>query len=483
MERYYPPRIVRELSRKSKADDARLAQALKEKYALKNSADFVRSLRHNLSERVAAESAFEEILRVAESEQGYLTPHHGTMIMNLVDEVYYHSIEFFLEEEPRKVSATDDSRETGVSGVGWRLVEREGKQFVAVHESMVLQAKLPFSGDFYEWLRVEPHYEEAGKLISYEIERIDSRLLALIGGSPMINIPKNISANLLHYTRPGQPTLYEQIEDRNLAEKVRKVREEGNIIIEGIKLTVPEDRLLKAIYKLINKNKVQYVQKIDERSGRPVEQEAIIKTSWSEIYEAYDLEKKQKRKQFDYPSSDVETVQRALDNLARKKFLMTYKGKEGTLITYGSLLDVEIFLESDLRTKPKIALRLNKIIYDQIDKDYIKVPSDIHKQIEIVTGGQRVQPSTVSFINYLLDILRPAQLNNNNMNVIDYQTLAYITGLEDCLEQNRKTRFNNRLKEMFTVALQIGIAHSITEQKGKELQSQAVIELNLDYVK
>lgn len=482
----YKPRIVRELSKNTKNIDKVLSNRLAELYGIKKGSQLITNIREELARYMTSKHPLSAVIRKdTEDFQQYeelLPPDRVSQLLNLLKDVYYHSLEFIVIED-KSYYLPDTQQEILVSGIGWILAERQNKRFIAVHGSIIPNAPLKFITELYEIIHVDFHYEEANRFISFEVEYIDAKLLQLMGGSPIINIPKNISTNLLHFTRPGQPTLYEQIEDRNLAEKVRKVREEGNIVIEGIKLTVPEDRLLKAIYKLINKNKVQYIQKVDERSGRTIEQEAIIKTTWSEIYEAYDLEKKQKKKQYDYPSSDVETVQRALDNLARKKFLMTYKAKEGTLITYGSLLDVEIFLESDNRTKPKIALRLNKIIYEQIDKDYIKVPSDIHKQIEIVTGGQRVQPSTVSFINYLLDILRPAQLNNNNLNIIDYQTLAYITGLEDCLDRSRKKRFSNRLKEMFTVAIQIGIAHSIVEQKGKENQLQAVIELNLDYVK
>lgn len=304
--------------------------------------------------------------------------------------------------------------------------------------------------------------------------------------------------SMLHYTKPGQLTIFEQLEDESLKRKVALAKQNNKFYLEGVKLSVVEDRVVNALYKLIHEQNLKKTLRYENDIPR-------LDIPLYTLYEACELQKIKKSKQDDYSGGDVETIKKALDSLSTRPYLIRYvrteidkKGNKKstvveqfqTLITlvkiYSGLTEEETdrHLNKNITTdrKGRIAINLNPILLDQLDTKYILLPKDINTRIALAAQGRQRLPDCIPlFIKYLLRQAGISKNRNEEYHHIGYETLVGIIGLEKELKDGRRKRIEERLAECFQIAKNMDLLLEHKERENMDGIRIFMLKLNYDY--
>jgi hypothetical protein len=280
-----------------------------------------------------------------------------------------------------------------------------------------------------------------------------------------------------------------------------KDRINDEIMVEGIRITPAEDRILNAILKLLHDksdDKKDYKGNLPpdthlQYGGRPTYLPKIRFTP-AELYKEYTGSQ-------DYSGAEVQYIKDTLKALQDHSFLIVYKRrywKDKTevidrieeymplikIITYYEALTVEEDTKLDNKDysiadeKGEIILMLNPIFIDQIDTKFIEYPTDINKLTAIASGGGRkVTESIIRLRDYLLREIS----SKHEKAVINLDTLPYILGLDNYIKQKRRKLINSRVDEALDAVMKMGLVTGVNKITGAKGQDKIEFTLNLNF--
>jgi len=277
---------------------------------------------------------------------------------------------------------------------------------------------------------------------------------------------------------------------------------------EGIRLSAAEDKLLKALNKLLHeKSENRDIHSdafyagneshhgLSPYGGRGQEAKApILRIFPTELYTAY-LDRN------DYSGEEIKFIKKLLNTLSQKKFLIVYdrrrkeNGKEVTdrIEDFQSLVKIMSYIEglsdSDLKKldsgdleirekRGELIIGLNPIFVDQINTKYIEYPSDINKRTTIAAGGHRfVTESVVIMRDYMLREMSAKRFRIE----INEERLTYLLRLDNYIKDRKKKIVAERIANAITTVKNLGIILEVEKMKGMSGQTKYVFVLNKEF--
>ncbi len=277
---------------------------------------------------------------------------------------------------------------------------------------------------------------------------------------------------------------------------------------EGIRLTPPEDKMLKAINKLLHEKSENKNEDADEFYGGNLAgsqlipyggkgqsaKAAILRIIPAELYKAY-LDRD------DYSGDDIKFIKKVLQELANKKFLIMYdrKRKEnGKTVTdriedFQPLIKLVSYIEgltdselkklnsgdSEIREKKgELVMALNPIFIDQINTKYIEYPSDINKRTTIAAGGHfYISESMIVLRDYMLREISAKRFEVE----INEDRLPYVLRLDNYIKSHRKKLIAERISSAIDCVKNLGIILEVDKVIGAEGQMKYIFKLNKNF--
>ena len=319
----------------------------------------------------------------------------------------------------------------------------------------------------------------------------------------------------LKYNEPEN--LQYNIFDSLLPETKEKINENNiTTIVEGIKLSPAEDKLINSIWNLLQRKSNT---KIDEKN-KPAEPDRfyrgnlppakslyggetinipMLRITPHELYTEYTGSK-------DYGGYEIETIKKLLNSLKRRDYLIKYKAhrfeKRGKkfervidrieeyqpllrIIKYyeGLTEDEDKQLDKDnnlINERGEIIIKLNAIFVHQLDTKFIIEPTDLDKRTEIASGGaKRVTDAIIKLRGQLIRKLSAGE----SYYLIDEDRLPYILGLDNYIKESRKKLIKEREEESINAVINLGLVLEVKRETGKKYQPQLRFILNPDFNK
>lgn len=293
--------------------------------------------------------------------------------------------------------------------------------------------------------------------------------------------------------------------------EIRKDLKE-EVAVQGIGLTISEDRLLNAILKMLweksTKDKYGNLIKAGNKDphknsyGDETTDFPTLAFTAAELYKEYTCRD-------DYAGSEAQHIKETIFNLEQKKFLIIYKRKfsrsnakgeiehiEQRIEEYLPLLRVKSFYEltpeealridSGDKTlkeeKAQVIIVLNPIFIDQIDTKFIEYPNDINKRTAIAAGGHmRVTPAINTLRDYLLRSISANRGKDVCQAEINLDKLPFLLGLDKYIKQRKRKKMEEIIEKAIETVIKLEIALTYVRVTGSMGQDKIIFDLNLDY--
>lgn len=315
-----------------------------------------------------------------------------------------------------------------------------------------------------------------------------------------------VDAKLKHNDPTKQPSLFDLL-DSDLIGEVEK----EEVKYEGIRLTASEDRLLNAIYGLLkdkseNKDsesetfyKGNYESKDMVPHGNDNVKPAHIRIIPAELYKAYLGNE-------DYSGKEIKDINKTLEALAEKRFLMKYdrtrivqvgrktETRTDRIEMFKRLIEIVKYTrdltDAELarldkgddrirQAKGELIIALNPILTDQINTKWVEYPSNINRRTILAAGGDH--RSVTQAIVTLRDwALRELSLKHPTFQ-INAEKLPYILKLDKYVDQGRKKLITETIEKAIQACKNLNLITEVKEAKGAEGQIKYVFYLNKDF--
>lgn len=270
-----------------------------------------------------------------------------------------------------------------------------------------------------------------------------------------------------------------------------------------IKLTPPEEKLLRAIMMLLHLHSDLNLASENYYTGNGellLAEEGYrlphLKLKPIDLYKAYTGKEAN-----GISGAEIQHVKRILFELEKQLFKVTYrrvikkkeKGKEKEmvqLVTINKPLfkvvsfmeltkEEELLLEAGKETirelKEELILALNPIFIDQIKTKYIEFPFDITKRIEQAAGSPK---RVTEAMNLLIDYLLREKSSKRFRCEIDYKHLMLTVGLNRLLKRGEKSRAKKKVEEAIVIAKNIGLLEKSELTTGSKKQEKVIFYIN-----
>lgn len=287
----------------------------------------------------------------------------------------------------------------------------------------------------------------------------------------------HLADQMLKYSYPKEEAKQLSIWDA-LSETVKKDIEiheiERSEVVEGIKLTPSETKLVDSFCKILQKISQTINSKDKDYYTGNLEPEIIEyggeRTPAPKLaFTLYELTKEYKGEET-IGGKDVENVKRILEDLSNKRFLIRYtetsKGKNGEWIkkeidTYRKILDVDQATLSygkgniEHYKKTETIIILNPIFRRQIDSKFILYPNDINKRTAIAYGSHNVSDITLRLRDYLI-----RELSSKRYTPQIYLDKLHYQLAEKWMRESRKAKVKKDTERAFEVMINLGLLQS-----------------------
>lgn len=241
----------------------------------------------------------------------------------------------------------------------------------------------------------------------------------------------------------------------------------------GLNLSVPEDRALAAIQKLLDRTDYNgHERKETEDIGFVFNGEVpVLNITYTDFLEAYGL----KRHGGSYGGALAEQALEALNSLATVDRHIFYErkrpdGKYDVIRKSCPLIRLTKLtawkgLKPEERERPPeekaargFSIKVSPPFIDQLETFFVRKPVSLHEDIKQITGG-RLPRATLQLLNWLLTLDIPV-LN------IDESRLFEKLGLLSDIEARHKTRAETKLQEALSIAYKLAYLTEPASQDG-----------------
>lgn len=311
----------------------------------------------------------------------------------------------------------------------------------------------------------------------------------------------HLTDQMLKYTYPkdtnGQPSLFDSLEDstKKTIETIGGV--EITEIVEGIKLSPSETKVIDCLCKLLHENSQTFEPKNEDYySGNKgfelVEFGGEKNTPAPKLsFTLYELTKEYKAGEY-VGGKDIDNIKQILTGLDNKKFLLSYsettKTKGGgrlvnkiedfrKLIHIVKISQTEFNKEDiELSKLEETIVVLNPIFRRQIDSKFILYPNDINKRTIIAYGSHNLSDIALRLRDYLIRELSSKHFNPE----INLDKLFYLLA-EKWMRESRKAKVKQYTEKALETVKTLGLIETYEIKKGATGEPKIVFTLNKDW--
>jgi hypothetical protein len=300
----------------------------------------------------------------------------------------------------------------------------------------------------------------------------------------------------LKYNYPKDNNSQLELFNSTTIEDIKKAGVEITEVVEGIKLSPSEHKVIDSLCKLLHSNSQTIdPKKEDYYSGNGDlelisyggDSKAVVPKVYTTLYE---LTKEYKGE--DYVSGkDIENIKQILTELDKRKFLIRYKeetkGKGGEWIkkeyeafrpliyidkatlSYG-LNDVEAY------KKEETIIVLNPIFTRQIDKKYVVYPNDINRRTMIAYGSHNISEIALRLRDWLMRALSSKHYEPE----IGVDRLYHLLA-EKWMKESRKKKVKEYTEKAIDTVKALGLLISYEEKRNVSGEPKIVFKLNKNW--
>ena len=311
----------------------------------------------------------------------------------------------------------------------------------------------------------------------------------------------HLTDQILKYTYPpdesGQLNLWEILED-GTKKDIQVAGVERSEIVEGIKLTPSETKVIDSLCKLLHQNsQTTEPDKRDYYTGNEapelVEYKGETTPAPKLAFTLYELTKEYVGIDKKVAGKEIENVANVLLRLSNKQFLLrykeeTYKKGGGTIVKELEIFQKIINLPTfRMREYSKEGIELSKteetlvilhpIFRRQIDSKFILYPNDITKRTIIAYGSPNVSDITIRLRDYLMRELSSKHYEPE----IGLERLYYQLA-EKWMKESRKTKVKQYTEKALETMINLGLLESYKFKTAKTSgEPKVVFTLNKDF--
>jgi hypothetical protein len=311
----------------------------------------------------------------------------------------------------------------------------------------------------------------------------------------------HLTDQMLKYTYPrdtkNQLSIFDSLEEatKKAIEKVGGI--EVTEIVEGIKLSPSETKVIDCLCKLLHENSQTFEpKKEDYYSGNKgfelMNFGGDKETQAPKLgFTLYELTKEYKGGE--YPSGkDLENVKQILTELENKRFLLSYvetlttKGGgriENKIEDFKKLIHIKKLSQTEFnkedievsKTEETIIV-LNPIFRRQIDSKFIIYPNDINKRTIIAYGSHNLSDIALRLRDYLMRELSSKHYTPE----INLDKLFYLLA-EKWMREHRKTKVKKSVDKALETIKNLGLLESYEIKTGATGEPKIIFNLNKDW--
>lgn len=310
----------------------------------------------------------------------------------------------------------------------------------------------------------------------------------------------HLTDQILKYTYPkdksGQLSLWDVLKDGTKTD-IEVAGVEVAQIVEGIKLSPSETKVIDSLCKLLHENS----QSLDPKKEgyytgnlNPdlVEYGGDENTPAPKLaFTLYELTREYKGGEY-VAGKDIENVKQILTDLDKKRFLVRYietthkKGGgrvEKQIEDFSKIIHIIKIKEYDENNNPidlkynDTEVLLNPIFRRQIDSKFILYPNDINKRTIIAYGSHNVSDITLRLRDYLLRLHSSPKMSRE----ITLDRLYYLVA-EKWMRESRKKKVKEYTEKALEVVKELGLLESYKIEDAKTTgEPKVVFTLNKDW--
>jgi hypothetical protein len=370
-------------------------------------------------------------------------------------------------------------------------------------ENIPLEKLTEIKNTAWEYLQSEPMYyifEELGKINN--VAKVDE-----VNKKGKFKRSGHLTDQILKYNYPKdkQPSLFD-----NLQSETKKDIEITGVdiaeVVEGIKLSPPETKIIDCLCKLLHENsqnldakKEDYYSgnakvEINPETNKPenlIVYGGVLETAPKLAFTLYELTKEYKGGEY-VAGKDIENVKQILTELDNKRFLLSYvettRKKDGgrierkiedfkKLIHIVKISQTEYSKEDiELSKKEETVILLNPIFRRQIDSKFILYPNDINRRTIIAYGSHNLSDIALRLRDYLIRELSSKRFQPE----INLDKLYYLLA-EKWMKESRKAKVKQYTDKALETVKALGLLLSYEIKTGATGEPKIVFTLNKDW--
>jgi hypothetical protein len=287
----------------------------------------------------------------------------------------------------------------------------------------------------------------------------------------------HLTDQILSYNYPPDktPDLFSILRPETIA-KIEITKTERSEVVEGIRLTPAEHKIIDCLSKLLHEKSQVYEP--NESNYYTGNQEPDLATYGGGATPApkiavtlYDLTKEYIEDDKKVSGKHIENVATILYNLSQKDFLLRYKEesyKKGggktvkELEVFEKIINLPTFRVSDynkegieLSKTEETLIILHPIFRRQIDTNFILYPNDITQRIAIAYGSNKVSQATLKLRDYLMS----SKKNKTYKPQINLDRLYYKLA-EKYMKESRKKKVKGDVDKAIETMIKLGLLES-----------------------
>ena len=297
-----------------------------------------------------------------------------------------------------------------------------------------------------------------------------------------------------NYPKDRQPTLFD-ILNENTKSQIEKAQVEVKEIVEGIRLSPSEQKVIDSLCKLLHERSQTFKPEEEDyyagNAGYSLVEYGGEKTPAPKLaFSLYELTKEYKGGEA-ISGKDVENVKQILTELNSRQFLIRYtettKGKKGEWIkkeyeAFRRLIDVDkATLSSGVGDiehykKTETVILLNPIFQRQINSKFIVYPNDILKRTIIAYGSHNLSEITLR----LRDYLTREHSSKRYEPEINMDRLYWMLS-EKWMKESRKKKVQEFTDKALETCKALGLLLSFKVKTGSTGEPKIIFKLNKDW--
>lgn len=308
----------------------------------------------------------------------------------------------------------------------------------------------------------------------------------------------HLTDQLLKYSYPKDklPSLFDSLQSETL-KNIEVSGVEIAQIVEGIKLSPSETKVIDCLCKLLHENSQNLdAKKEDYYSGNMsyelVEYGGDKSTPAPKLaFTLYELTKEYKGGEY-VAGKDIDNIKQILTELDSKRFLLSYvettKKKDGGRIErkiedFKKLIHIINISETEysnrdieLSKKEETVIVLNPIFRRQIDSKFILYPNDINRRTIIAYGSHNLSDIALRLRDYLMRELTCKHYKPE----IRLDKLYYLLA-EKWMRESRKKKVKQYTEKALETVKALGLLLSYELKRASTGETKVVFSLNKDW--